>query len=68
LYGSGAIVMRELKIRWRKDFRGFLLLGGAYGKLEEGLMVKSFFDRNWMDLGILILRRKVKKAYISPCV
>ena len=30
-----------------------LLLGAAYGILEEGLMVKSFFDPNWMDLGIL---------------
>jgi hypothetical protein len=53
LYGSGAIIMRELKIRWKKDFRSLLLLGGAYGILEEGLMVKSFFDPNWMDLGIL---------------
>lgn len=53
LYGSGAIVIRELKIRWKKDFRALLLLGAAYGILEEGLMVKSFFDPNWADLGIL---------------
>jgi len=53
LYGSGAIVMRELKIRWKKDFRSLLLLGAAYGILEEGLMVKSLFDPDWMDLGIL---------------
>jgi uncharacterized membrane protein len=53
LYGSGAIVARELKIRWKKDFRALLLLGAAYGILEEGLMVKSFFDPAWMDLGIL---------------
>lgn len=53
LYGSGAIVVRELKIRWKKGFRAVLLLGAAYGILEEGLMVKSFFDPNWMDLGIL---------------
>ena len=53
LYGSGAIVIRELKIRWKKGFRALLLLGAAYGILEEGLMVKSFFDPNWMDLGIL---------------
>lgn len=53
LYGSGAIVMRELKIRWKKDFRSLLLLGAAYGILEEGLMVKSFFDPKWMDLGVL---------------
>jgi hypothetical protein len=53
LYGSGAIVVRELKIRWKKDFRALLLLGAAYGILEEGLLVKSFFDPNWVDLGIL---------------
>jgi len=29
------------------------VLGAAYGVLEEGLMVKSFFDPNWMDLGVL---------------
>ncbi len=53
LYGSGAIIVRELKIRWKKDYRAILLLGGAYGILEEGLMVKSFFDPAWMDLGVL---------------
>jgi hypothetical protein len=53
LYGSGAVLIRELKTRWRLDYRGLLLLGAAYGILEEGLMVKSFFDPNWMDLGIL---------------
>jgi len=53
LYGSGAIVVREIRVRWQKDFRALLLLGAAYGIVEEGLMVKSFFDPNWMDLGIL---------------
>ena len=53
LYGSGAVLVRELKTRWHRDYRGLLLLGGAYGILEEGLMVKSFFDPNWIDLGIL---------------
>ncbi|RJS81658.1 hypothetical protein CW707_02975 [Candidatus Bathyarchaeota archaeon] len=53
LYGGGAIVVRELKVRWKKDFRTVLLLGAAYGILEEGLLVKSFFDPYWMDLGIL---------------
>jgi hypothetical protein len=41
-----------LKLRWKKDFKALLLLGAAYGILEEGLMVKSFFDPKWMDLGI----------------
>jgi hypothetical protein len=29
------------------------VLGAAYGIIEEGLMVKSFFDPGWTDLGIL---------------
>jgi hypothetical protein len=53
LYGSGAIIMRELKIRWKKDYRSLFLFGAFYGVLEEGLMVKSFFDPNWIDLGVL---------------
>jgi len=53
LYGSGALIVRELKIRWNKGYVSLFILGAAYGILEEGLMVKSFFDPNWMDLGIL---------------
>ena len=53
LYGSGAILARELALRWDKRWPTILTLGLAYGILEEGLMVKSFFDPNWMDLGIL---------------
>lgn len=53
LYGSGSIVMRELKIRWKKGMGSLLLLGAAYGILEEGLMVASFFNPEWPDLGIL---------------
>jgi hypothetical protein len=53
LYGSGAVLARELAVRWRKGWPSLLVLGAAYGIVEEGLMVKSFFDPNWMDLGIL---------------
>lgn len=53
LYGSGAIIVRELKVRWNKGYVSMFILGAAYGIIEEGLMVKSFFDPNWMDLGIL---------------
>jgi hypothetical protein len=53
LYGSGAIVVRELRIRWKKGLGSMLLLGAAYGVLEEGLMVGSFFNPHWMDLGLL---------------
>jgi len=53
LYGSGAIVVRELVIRWDKGWTSLLILGAAYAILEEGLMVKSIFDPAWMDLGAL---------------
>lgn len=53
LYGGGAILVRELTHRWGKGWPTLLVLGAAYGIAEEGLMCKSFFDPNWMDLGTL---------------
>jgi hypothetical protein len=53
LYGCGAILIRELVVRWDKGWPSLLLLGFAYGIYEEGLVVRSFFDPNWMDLGNL---------------
>ncbi len=53
LYGSGAVIARELIVRWRKSWPSLLLLGFAYGIYEEGLVVRSFFDPAWMDLGPL---------------
>lgn len=48
-----ALLVRELKVRWKKCYVSLFVLGVAYGVTEEGLMVKSFFDPGWMDLGIL---------------
>jgi len=53
LYGGGALLLRELALSWGKRWPTILTLGLAYGILEEGLMVKSFFDPAWMDLGLL---------------
>jgi hypothetical protein len=53
LYGSGALLVRELAHRWGGGWRSALLLGAAYGIVEEGLAVKSFFDPGWVDLGPL---------------
>ncbi|MBN2550122.1 MAG: hypothetical protein JXB15_13240 [Anaerolineales bacterium] len=53
LYGSGAILIREMRVRWDKGWPTVFALGAAYGIIEEGLMVKSFFDPNWMDIGLL---------------
>ncbi len=53
LYGSGAVIIRELKTRWKKGVGSILLLGAAYGVLEEGLLVTSWFSPNWADLGLM---------------
>jgi hypothetical protein len=53
IYGGGALLIREMVIRWGKSWYSILVLGAAYGIIEEGLMVKSFFDPLWQDIGIL---------------
>jgi hypothetical protein len=54
LYGSGAILIRELRVRWKKGYwPTVFILGAAYGIIEEGLACKSFFNPAWQDLGIL---------------
>jgi hypothetical protein len=53
LYGSGAILVREWTRRWNKGWASIFLLGMAYGIYEEGLVVRSFFDPAWQDLGLL---------------
>lgn len=46
LYGSGAVVVRELKVRWKKGIASMLLLGAAYGVLEEGLLSRFLANAN----------------------
>jgi hypothetical protein len=53
LYGGGALIVRELSVIWGKGWTSILVMGLAYGIIEEGLMVKSFFDPGWMDIGVL---------------
>jgi hypothetical protein len=53
LYGGGALLVREIKIRWRKGAGSLLLLGASYGVVEEGVMVASWFNPNWPDLGMM---------------
>ncbi len=52
LYGFGALMIREAKLYLDLQYSGILLLGFAYGIIEEGLAVKSFFNPYWKDLGI----------------
>ena len=51
LYGGGALLIREARLRWNKGWPTVLALGAAYGLTEEGLMVKSLFDPHWPGLG-----------------
>ncbi len=44
LYGTGVLVARELALRWKSGWPGILLLGAAYGIVEEGLAVTTFFN------------------------
>ncbi len=53
LYGCGALLVRETVARWQLNSAGLLLLGAAYGIIEEGLTCKSFFNPYWTDTGFL---------------
>jgi hypothetical protein len=46
-------LVRDYARRWRKGWRSILILGAAYGIIEEGIMVRSFFNPAWKDLGVL---------------
>jgi hypothetical protein len=59
LYGCGAIIVRELTIRWEKGWLSIFILGAAYGIYEEGILVQSFFDPGWQDLGDLAVYGRV---------
>lgn len=52
-YGFGAILCRELMVRWRKGWVGLLLLALAYGIYEEALVARSIWDPHWAELGAI---------------
>ncbi|HSV64893.1 MAG TPA: hypothetical protein VLJ59_03155, partial [Mycobacteriales bacterium] len=49
LYGSGALICRELARRYRLGRPGLCLLGAAYAVYEEALIVRSWFDARYHD-------------------
>ena len=53
LYGCGALLVRETVARRQLNAAAVLLLGAAYGIIEEGLTCKSFFNLHWTDTGFL---------------
>jgi hypothetical protein len=44
LYGPGVILIREAKVRWKKGWASVLLLGAAYGILEEGVALSTLYN------------------------
>lgn len=44
LYGTGALLIREFAVYFRKGWATILLLGAAYGIAEEGFAVHTFFE------------------------
>lgn len=44
MYGGGAILIRELALRWRKGWPTIIVLGVAYAVAEEGIIVRTFFN------------------------
>ena len=53
LYGPGAQLIREAKVRWKKAWATVLLLGAAYGVLEEGVALSTLFDPKAAPVGSL---------------
>jgi hypothetical protein len=49
LYGSGALLAREIIRRRRLGWSNLLLLGIAYGALEEGVAYQSWFNPRWIQ-------------------
>ncbi|HLM70935.1 MAG TPA: hypothetical protein VK423_06110 [Thermoplasmata archaeon] len=44
LYGPGALLAREAFVRWKPGWAGVILLGAAYGLLEEGTALSTLFN------------------------
>lgn len=53
LYGSGALLIREFTVYFRKGWASVLLLGAAYGIAEEGFEVHTFFQTSGAPVGAL---------------
>lgn len=53
LYGAGALLIREAAVRLRKGWASILSWGVAYGILEEGVAVHTFFQTHGPPVGLL---------------
>lgn len=53
LYGCGVILIREAAVRWNRSWPTILMLGIAYGIMEEGVSVHTFFAPVNVTVGVL---------------
>ncbi len=53
LYGPGVLLIREAMVRWQKGWGSVLLLGAAYGILEEGIALSTLFNSSADPVGQL---------------
>jgi len=51
LYGPGVLLVREAMVRWRKGWASVLILGAAYGILEEGVALSTLFYQKAAPVG-----------------
>jgi hypothetical protein len=49
LYGCGALICREVVLRYKLGLVGLILLGAAYGVWEEGLVDRYWYDPAFWD-------------------
>ncbi len=53
MYGSGAVLIREIVRQTGKGWPSLILLATAYGFIEEGLVTQSLFNPNYMHMRLL---------------
>ncbi|MGA2664739.1 MAG: hypothetical protein ABSF83_07330 [Nitrososphaerales archaeon] len=51
MYGGGALLIREVALRWGRRWGAILLLGGAYAVAEEGFGAKTMVDPTGSNIG-----------------
>ena len=53
LYGGGALAVREIARRCGRGWATIVLLALAYGLIEEGLVIQTLFNPNYLGLHLL---------------
>src|SRR3954464_15233473 len=50
MYGGGALAVREIARRCGRGWATIILLALAYGLIEEGLVIQTLFNPNYLGL------------------